>query len=314
MKKLLFVLLFVALLTGCGSSNIFIGTWYSFDGEEFMIFTFNKDGTCSIEQGELKKDCKYSFDDEKIEIESNSNKVKDEYYFEKEYVIIDDIKFYHSKQIAKENPQNKDVFIKGSKMIKVPDVSGLTIEEAKKVLTSRGFVVDSNIIEANDSDIPKDKVIKTIPTAGRERPKGTSITIYKSIGLNEIIVEEYIGKKYIEVMNFLQQYGVKVYIEKVGGHDGYSSDTIVSQSVKAGTHLSEGDYITLYIPDVYDTYPDFVNEAWNLEEIQEFAKKYELSLNIKYISDTNKTSGTIISQSRTGKIVKGSTLMIEVIK
>ena len=93
---------------------------------------------------------------------------------------------------------------------------------------------------------------------------------------------------------------------------------IVEQSLEPGTEvvISEDNpaKITLYIPDAYENYPDFVAEGWSMEEINEFAEKYSLKVSIKEEETASYPAGTIIGQSRTGKILKGATLTITIAK
>ena len=55
-----------------------------------------------------------------------------------------------------------------------------------------------------------------------------------------------------------------------------------------------------------------MKEGWTVGEVEEFAKKYNLVLDIKYVESTEYADGTIINQSRTGKIVEGASLTITV--
>ena len=93
---------------------------------------------------------------------------------------------------------------------------------------------------------------------------------------------------------------------------------IIDQDLKPGTEIiiSEDNpsTIILYIPDAYAVYPDFVGEGWTIDMIQEFAEKYELVLDIKYTESDEYPVGTVIKQSRTGKIVNGASLTITVTK
>ena len=91
---------------------------------------------------------------------------------------------------------------------------------------------------------------------------------------------------------------------------------IIDQSLEVGTEITISEEnptkIILYIPDAYDQYPDFVAEGWTVDEVEEFAKKYSLKFDIDYVESTEYPDGTIIKQSRTGKIVNGASLTITV--
>ena len=71
--------------------------------------------------------------------------------------------------------------------------------------------------------------------------------------------------------------------------------------------------ITLYIPNIVDEYPNFVDEEWTLEEIQNFCDEYGVVVTFVPKQTDEYPENTIISQSRAAKttIVKGATLKIE---
>ena len=47
--------------------------------------------------------------------------------------------------------------------------------------------------------------------------------------------------------------------------------------------LEKGDTITLYIPDVAETYPDMVTEGWTLRDTIAWAEEYKLNLSQELI-------------------------------
>lgn len=209
---------------------------------------------------------------------------------------------------------------KGSDNIKIPDVTNLSVEQAEKALTNIGFNVANETIKEYSETIPEGKVIGTDPAIGRSRPKGTTITICESLGKNDTyIIENYVGKNYIEVQTTLEKlYKMDVEIEKrsIEITEDMDLQLIIDQSLEVGTEITISEEnptkIILYIPDAYDQYPDFVAEGWTVDEVEEFAKKYSLKFDIDYVESTEYPDGTIIKQSRTGKIVNGASLTITV--
>ncbi|WP_202977945.1 Stk1 family PASTA domain-containing Ser/Thr kinase [Nocardioides daphniae] len=61
---------------------------------------------------------------------------------------------------------------------KIPDVVGLTQQEATDALTKAGFTVD--VFETGETTEPKGTVIRQSPVAGREAPSETTVTIFVS--------------------------------------------------------------------------------------------------------------------------------------
>ena len=202
--------------------------------------------------------------------------------------------------------------------VKIPDVSNMTVIDAENELKKNGFEVELETVKEESEKIEKGKVIKTDPQAGRTIKKGSSITLYESLGKETYTVEDYTGSNYIEIQTLLKSvYGLEVTVEKkdVDTSKEYNEQEIVDQSVKAGTVLGKGDSITLYIPNILEGYPNMVEEEWTIDDVEAFCTKYNVTLKIEY-KETDYEEGTLISQSRSPKtpIVSGTTLKIVVAK
>ena len=203
--------------------------------------------------------------------------------------------------------------------VKIPDVSNMTVIDAENELNKNGFEVELETVKEESEKIEKGKVIKTDPQAGRTIKKGSSITLYESLGKETYTVEDYTGSNYIEIQTLLKSvYGLEVTVEKkdVDTSKEYNEQEIVDQSVKAGTVLGKGDSITLYIPNILEGYPNMVEEEWTIDDVEAFCTKYNVTLKIDYKETSDYEEGTLISQSRSPKtpIVSGTTLKIVVAK
>ena len=112
---------------------------------------------------------------------------------------------------------------------------------------------------------------------------------------------------------------LNVYVESKDIPEGddpadYEEGIVMDQSIEPGEKLSEGDSITLYIPKLDNKYPDFVLDEYTVEEVEEFAEDYNITLNITYEDTTEYEPGTIIRQSRAAgtTVVEGARLTITV--
>ena len=187
-----------------------------------------------------------------------------------------------------------------NKSIKIPDVEDLTVVEAEEKLEKAGFVVELETEKIESDEIEAGRVVKTSPAIGRTVKKGTKITLYESTGTADIEMEDYTGKNYLEVKAILEEvHNLKVVIEKKDIEDltEEKENIIVDQNPKAGTKVSEGSTVTLYIPNM-NYYPDMVGEGWTLEEVQDFAEKYNLNLVVTEKESTTVNPGIVIWQSR----------------
>lgn len=175
--------------------------------------------------------------------------------------------------------------------VTVPDVSNMTVVKAIETLQEEGFTVSPKQIEKSSTVIDEGKIISTSPFGGTKHKKGYEITLYVSTGSKSVEVEDYTGKNYLEVKGKLEAYGINVIIEKkemeVDTDEDYETNIIMDQSIKKGEHLSKGDNITLYIPDIKNLYPDFTDGTYSVSDIIDFANEYKLKL--KFIDKDSKT-------------------------
>ena len=204
------------------------------------------------------------------------------------------------------------------KTIEVPDVSGMSVAKAETKLEKKGFEVATKLKKQVSDKIKEGKVIETDPTAGRTVKKGTKITLVVSKGSKKIEIEDYTGKDYYEIKAKLEAAGIKVIIDKKDVEDNgkNKADTILSQDVKAGEKLGKGDIITLIIPNLFTVYPDFAKEGYSLVDVRNFCKKNDITLEVKYQSDSSHDDGSIIYQNMVAgtKVNSGATLTITVVK
>lgn len=198
--------------------------------------------------------------------------------------------------------------------INVPDVTGYTVEDALKTLQDAGFTVASEQQSVASTTVESGKVARTSPLAGTKRTKGTEVTLWISSGDPSITLEKYVGRNYLEVQGALEALGVHVIVEKrtVDG-DNATENIIVDQSPKEGEKVAEGDYVTLYIPDV-DVYPDFTNGSYTYDDVVDYLKKYNVTVNKAEQEDSTHTPGIVIAQSREKgtRIVSGASITVTV--
>ena len=197
--------------------------------------------------------------------------------------------------------------------ITVPNVTGLTMDEAIDALEEAGFTYTTE--QANSDSVEVGLVIKTKPKSGSTRKKGDTITIVESIGGTYNYLENYVGKKYTEVKAKLELLGINVIVEKkdIENQKDYENkeDIIIEQTPAFDENaekvlIEKGDTITLYIPNIVQEYPDMVNEGWTLSDVIAFAEEYKLNLSVydsskNLIPDSeysNFSNTKVISQSR----------------
>lgn len=202
--------------------------------------------------------------------------------------------------------------------IKIPDVKDMSITQATDTLESKGLEVKEKTKKKASDEIEEGKVIETNPEIGETVKKGTTITLIVSKGSKKITIEDYTGKNYYEVKAKLETLGLEVNTEKkdIADTENAKENIILSQDVKAGEKIKKGDTITLTIPNIYVTYPDFQKEEYTLVDVRSFCEDNGLALEIKYQASDTEKEGTIVYQNMSpGTMVKqGATVKITMIK
>ena len=201
--------------------------------------------------------------------------------------------------------------------VKIPNVTGMEVLKAEEMLKRAGFEIANETTKEENDEFEPGTVIRTSPQAGSVRKKGTTVTIFESLGKDTYKIEDYTGENYIEIETLLKNvHGLRVEIKKkdVDMADNYGPMEIIDQSLTPGTVVAKGDRITLYIPNVLEEYPDMVAESWTEADVKAFATKYSLDLSITYRGDDSIAPGIVLSQSRAPRtrIISGATLRVEI--
>ena len=210
---------------------------------------------------------------------------------------------------------------KDVKEVKVPNVVGLTTEEAIKKIKEKGLEYTTKSEES--TTVEEGKVIRTEPKAGSTRTKKSTITIVESSGKEYVVLEDYTGQNYYEIKGKLEAKGIKVEMKtkSVENASEYKAkkDNIISQEPAFNkdeeTKLYANDSVILYIPEV-DVYPDMVKEKWTLSQVEDFVKEYNLTLDKSYKETDEVEEDIVLSQNRAvgDPIYEGYTLKITLSK
>lgn len=210
--------------------------------------------------------------------------------------------------------------ISKEKEIIVPDVSNLSVAEAERQLKQLGFIISETLEEQSSETIEEGYVIKTSPQQGVSRKKGTTITLIISTGVNGVTIENYVGENFFEIKGKLEAYGLKVVKEEKDvekdEENTVTENEILEQRPIAGTKLVEGDTITFVIPNLVVNYPNFVEEKWTKEAIENFCKEYGVVVEFIEEETTIYDAKTVIKQDRVAgtRVRKAYPLVITIAK
>lgn len=186
------------------------------------------------------------------------------------------------------------VISKGKELITMPELIGLSKENAESLLIKNGFEI-SNILE-EESNEPKGTVIKQNPKSGDEVELAAKIDLVVSSGPKEpelITVPDVLDNYEYEANSKLFEAGLKVGPSKKVFSDK-AENVVISQSIKAGDKVAEGTEIILEISKGPE-------EETSEEKTENKEKKYVFNLLLPKDADdpinvkiVNQTTGEIV--------------------
>lgn len=130
--------------------------------------------------------------------------------------------------------------------ITVPDVSGMTEDEAQSALENAGFRNISSEFTYHDS-VPSGQVIGTTPEAKAEATEDTEIVMQVSKGAERKTVPNVVGQKDADAQNAIKSAGLSVGTVTYEYSDSVAQGIVISQSVDGGKKVSAGTTVDLVI-------------------------------------------------------------------
>jgi serine/threonine protein kinase len=130
------------------------------------------------------------------------------------------------------------VISQGSQKVSVPDLKGMTPDEAKDALSSKGLKYKEGDPETSDT-VEEGHVSSQNPSAGESVDLNTEVTVSLSKGSDKASVPNVVGMSVSDAQSTLQNAGFSVNI------NGSSSGTVQSQSPSGGSKATKGSTVTI---------------------------------------------------------------------
>jgi serine/threonine-protein kinase len=130
-------------------------------------------------------------------------------------------------------------------LVPVPNVIGFPTGGAITTLQNAGFTV---VQQHKFSSKPKDTVIKTDPVANTQVAPKSSVTIVISDGIEQVTVEDVVGKQFAAAQAILQGDGFDV-VQKGKSSDTVPEGEVIAQDPQGGTAVDKGTTVTIVISD-----------------------------------------------------------------
>ncbi|MCS5717787.1 transglycosylase domain-containing protein [Herbiconiux sp. CPCC 205763] len=157
----------------------------------------------------------------------------------REYMTIAD-----SKYGGDAFPEADAAFVRGSQL-RVPDVTGLTEDDARQRLSASGF--DADVAAAIDSSVPGGRIAASTPATGESASAGSTVTLVPSNGALRVM-PDVVGQTTAAATSELAalQLGPVTFVGVSGGVETRGG-TVLGSSPAAGVDVRPGDRIALTV-------------------------------------------------------------------
>jgi len=202
------------------------------------------------------------------------------------------------------------IISKGPERYTIPTITGLTPEAAQVTITKFPLTVGT-ITEVFNSEIPKGFVISTSPTSGSSVKRDTQVNLIVSKGIEQVALDNYVGKSGEQALNELTEAGFDVEIVDQFS-ESVLAGAVISQVPSGGAPLPKGERITLTISKGSQFV--FIPNVFSLTEAKARAALTDLELKVvvKKIGAKKVKSVTNIAPKVGTKVKRGSTVTITV--
>jgi eukaryotic-like serine/threonine-protein kinase len=131
----------------------------------------------------------------------------------------------------------------GPLIVKVPDVSGLSEQAARKRLENAGFEVGRELRFSRS--VGRGNVIGTEPAAETRLPRGATVTLLVSRGQNRVVVPSVIGLQQEDAVAQVEDAGLDANVAERA--DEAPQGQVIDQSPSGGELVDRGRTVTIFV-------------------------------------------------------------------
>lgn len=184
-----------------------------------------------------------------------------------------------------------------AKDVKIPDVSGKSVDDAVAMLASSGLKIGANH-SITDETVEKGKVIRTDPDGGITVKEGAKVDIYTSAGKEKTELSDYKGRQFDDVLSLLNSKNFKD-IKKTEVYSNSDPGTIIDQTPAPGKKVvPENTILEFKVSKGQETIKLKDLTQYSLKSVQDYASStgLEIDASEQQYHDTI-PAGLVISQN-----------------
>ena len=175
---------------------------------------------------------------------------------------------YEDGKVMEQDPSPKtkvkknttvNLVISQGKEVKVPDLSGMTLEQAEEKLKELDLALGKTNTEYSDS-VAKDKIIDQDPREKEKVQAGSEVDVTLSLGKKEetknVSVPNFVGNYEEDAISIARENNLVVNKIDYKYSDDYEKGIVISQSIPQGTQVAEKTSIDFVVSNGKDPNDD----------------------------------------------------------
>ncbi len=203
------------------------------------------------------------------------------------------------------------------KQVSVPEIRGLSEEDAKKLLESYGLT-GTKKGEAEATGYTAGQICSQSPEKGEMVERGSAVE-YEVVPAGEgLTLSDMSNIDQNTAQAYLLTQGLQCVIDNTKYSDTVAAGYVISTTPAAGAAVEPGDTVTLYVSQGPETEAEYVTMRdlyyYTPEVAQEAAELMGINAVFEYVASSTDTPGFIISQSveAGSQVAKGTTVVFKV--
>ena len=204
----------------------------------------------------------------------------------------------------------KIILSKGAERYLVPNLVGLTPDDATTLVTKNPLVVGS-VTEVFSATIPKGYVISSTPAASAKVKRGTKVSLVVSKGIEQVLVASYVGKSGEQALTELTEAGFNVTSTYEFSETRLAGE-VISQVPVGGTSVNKASAVSIVISKGGQY--SYIPNLYSIEEMKAVKALEDLGLKVvvKKIGKKPVKKVTNMAPKVGTKVKRGSTVTITV--
>ena len=200
------------------------------------------------------------------------------------------------------------VVSKGERMFEVPDLSGMTLQEAQAAVAEGDFEIES--VEENHDRVPAGQIISQNPEAGEDRVGGSTIRVVVSAGVESVQVPDVRTMTRQQANDALSRVGLTANVR-----EAFSSDVregvVIDQNPRSGASLSRGTAVEITVSRGPEQIQ--VPNVLNMSEDAASAAITSAGLRVRIVNAPGDFGAVIAQDPRSGqRVAPGSNVTITI--